>query len=158
MMTAQLTVRRMRDADLPRVMELEAACFSTPWSEPTFRGLLRRADCDLFAAEAEGELVGYAVFWSVLDQGELGNLAIAAGWRRRGIGTLLLEAVAARAREREVREMFLEVRQSNSAARELYERYGFEEVGRRRNYYSAPVEDALVLRKRLTERRAAEVK
>lgn len=140
----------MEAHDLTRVMEIEHQSYSMPWTESTFRGLLRRADADLLVAETiELALAGYAVFWAVLDQGELGNVAVAPEWRHRGIAHHLLDAVIDRAIERRVRELFLEVRVSNSSARQLYQSYGFREVGRRRNYYMEPVEDALVMRKDL---------
>ena len=143
-------VRRMEAHDLARVMEIEQQSYSMPWTEATFRGLLRRADADLFVAETpQAALTGYAVFWAVLDQGELGNVAVAPEWRQRGIAHRLLDAVIDRALERGVRELFLEVRVSNSSARQLYQSYDFREVGRRRNYYMEPVEDALVMRKDL---------
>lgn len=139
-------IRRMRLADLPAVLGIELKSFSMPWSEATFRGLLRRSDADLFAADVAGELVGYAVFWAVLDQGELGNVSVAPEWRRRGVGHQLIDAVISRASERGVREIYLEVRVSNTGAQQLYNRYGFRQVGRRRNYYLEPTEDALVMR------------
>lgn len=145
----EVRIRPMGTADLPRVMEIEYACYSMPWNESTFRGLLRRSDADLFVVETAGVVAGYAVFWSVLDQGELGNVAVSPEWRRRGLARRLLDAVFARARERRIREVFLEVRVSNLGAQDLYRRYGFREVGRRRNYYMEPVEDALVMRKDL---------
>lgn len=148
-MTDQVLIRSMRLADLPSVMDIELECFTMPWSEATFRGLLRRTDADLFAAEAEGRLIGYAAFWSVLDQGELGNVSVTSRWRRKGIANRLIRAVLQRARERGVREVYLEVRVSNLGAQNLYNAYGFEQVGRRRNYYLEPVEDALVMRKLL---------
>ncbi len=146
----EVKVRRMEARDLDRVMEIERQSYTMPWTESTFRGLLRRADADLFVAETvEGDLAGYAVSWAVLDQGELGNVAVAPEWRHRGIAHCLLDAVILRAAERRVKELFLEVRVSNSTARQLYLSYGFRDVGRRRNYYMEPVEDALVMRKDL---------
>jgi ribosomal-protein-alanine N-acetyltransferase len=142
-------IRTMRPADLTRVMEIELECFTMPWSEATFRGLLRRSDADLFVAEANGSIVGYAAFWAVMDQGELGNVSVTSAWRRRGIGQQLIRSVLVRAHERGVREVFLEVRASNYGAQTLYERFGFSEVGLRRNYYLEPVEDALVMRRDL---------
>ena len=150
-MSAVITYRRMRPSDLDRVMEIELQCFTMPWSEATFRGLMRRPDADLFVAEEANEVVGYTVFWCVLDQGELGNVSVSPGWRRRGIGEGLVRAVLSSARRRGVREIFLEVRVSNTGAQKLYERFGFMEVGRRRNYYMEPVEDALVMRRDLDE-------
>lgn len=139
-------VRAMRPEDLTAVMAIEKASYSMPWGEATFRGLLRRADSDLIVAEAAGQPVGYAVAWFVVDQAELGNVAVAQDWRGRGIGARLLEEVLDRAARRGMREIFLEVRPSNLVAQRLYERHGFREVGRRRNYYLEPSEDALVMR------------
>jgi ribosomal-protein-alanine N-acetyltransferase len=118
-----------------------------PWSEATFRGLLRRSDSDLYVADVRGAVAGYAVFWSVSDQGELGNVAVAADHRGRGLGRKLVETVLARAAERGVREIFLEVRKSNEGAQNLYRTFGFFEVGKRKNYYLEPVEDALIMKK-----------
>jgi ribosomal-protein-alanine N-acetyltransferase len=148
-MTDAVSIRAMRLADVPRVIEIELQCFTMPWSEATFKGLLRRADASLFVADAEGEVVGYSVFWSVLEQGELGNVSVAPGWRRQGIGQRLVQTVLDAAGQRGVREVVLEVRVSNTAAQQLYERYGFSQIGRRRNYYTEPVEDALVMRRDL---------
>ncbi len=142
-----IEIRRMRSTDLPRVMLIELSTFTMPWSEATFRGLLRRKDSDLLVAELKGEVVGYAVFWAVFDQGELGNVAVDDEYRGQGIGGKLIEAVLERAQERGVREIFLEVRKSNVRAQELYYTFGFTQVGRRKNYYLEPLEDALVLKK-----------
>lgn len=148
-MSTQVLIRGMRQLDLSRVMQIELECFTMPWSEATFRGLLRRNDADLVVAEVDGEVVGYAAFWAVLDQGELGNVSVTTKWRRQGIGNRLVRTILQRARERNVREVYLEVRVSNAGAQNLYRSYGFEEVGRRRNYYLDPVEDALVMKKLL---------
>ncbi len=142
-----IEIRRMRSTDLPRVMLIELSTFTMPWSEATFRGLLRRKDSDLLVAELKGEVVGYAVFWAVFDQGELGNVAVDDEYRGQGIGGKLIEAVLERAQERGVREIFLEVRKSNVRAQELYYTFGYTQVGRRKNYYLEPLEDALVLKK-----------
>jgi ribosomal-protein-alanine N-acetyltransferase len=151
--TAQLTdrdpgivLRDMTVDDVPRVVAIERASYTMPWSEATFRGLLRRRDAEMISAEAAGIVIGYAAFWCVVDQGELGNVAVTAEWRGLGIGARLVEEVIRRAARRGVREVFLEVRPSNAVARKLYEQLGFRPVGRRRNYYQAPVEDAIVLR------------
>lgn len=139
----------MRTDDLPRVMSIERASYSSPWPEISFRGLLRRGDATLLVAEAEGRVVGYAACWAVLDQGELGNIAVDPAFRRRGIARSLLNAVLDDMRSRGVRSLFLEVRVTNTAAQRLYDEYGFHEVGHRPDYYTSPVEDALVMRKDL---------
>ncbi|HEY0671586.1 MAG TPA: ribosomal protein S18-alanine N-acetyltransferase [Longimicrobiales bacterium] len=140
-------IRRMRSADLPRVMLIELSTFTMPWSEATFRGLLRRKDSDLLVADYDGDIAGYAVFWAVMDQGELGNVAVDEDHRGKGIGSELIQAVMECAHERGVREIFLEVRKSNVRAQDLYKTFGFSEVGRRKNYYLEPLEDALVMKK-----------
>lgn len=140
-------IRRMLPADLPQVMLIELSTFTMPWSESTFRGLLRRKDSDLIVADMKGNIVGYAVFWAVMDQGELGNVAVDDEKRGNGIGSKLIEAVLDCAHERGVREIFLEVRKANVGAQDLYKRFGFSEVGRRKNYYLEPLEDALVMKK-----------
>jgi len=142
-----LEIRKMRSADLPQVMLIELSTFTMPWSESTFRGLLRRRDSELLVADIHGEIAGYAVFWAVMDQGELGNVAVDESYRGKGIGTKLIQAVLTSAKERGVHEVFLEVRCSNAGAQDLYKTFGFSEVGRRKNYYLEPLEDALVMKK-----------
>jgi ribosomal-protein-alanine N-acetyltransferase len=143
---ADAHLRDMTGADVPAVVAIERASYTMPWSEATFRGLLRRRDAEMVSAEADGALIGYAAFWCVVDQGELGNVAVSSDWRGYGIGARLVQEIIRRAGRRGVRELFLEVRPSNTVARRLYDRLGFRPVGRRRNYYQAPVEDAIVLR------------
>ena len=145
--SSAVRIRPMREADLARVLTIERSSFGVPWTRSTFRSLMERRGTGLWVAESGAEIVGYAVVWTVLDQAELGNVAVDAGWRRRGIASRLVEAVVAWLSERGVREVFLEVRESNQGARSLYARHGFEPVGRRSGYYSRPREDALVLRR-----------
>lgn len=145
-MSGTPTLRVMTADDLARVMEIERASFTTPWTRATFLGLLSRPDSYLVVAEIEARVVAYAAFWQVLDQAELGDIAVDPEWRRRGLGALVLEHVMSQAAQQGVRELYLEVRESNRTAQRLYERYGFRIVGHRRNYYSGPREDARVLR------------
>lgn len=142
-----VAIRPMTTDDLPRVLDIERASFAVPWTPVTFRGLLGRSDAHLHVAESAGEVVGYAVVWIVLDQAELGDLAVVAERRGEGIGTALLRHVLELVREHGVREIYLEVRESNEGARRLYERHGFRLAGRRPGYYSRPKEDAWVLRR-----------
>jgi [ribosomal protein S18]-alanine N-acetyltransferase len=146
---SEVRLREMVAEDLPAVVAIEKESYTVPWSEATFRGLLRRRDAELIVAESHGIVIAYAIFWCVIDQSELGNVAVTAKWRGRGIGERLVAEVLRRAGQRGVREVYLEVRPSNEVARRLYERFGFSQVGRRRNYYQEPVEDALVMRRPL---------
>ncbi|HWV56257.1 MAG TPA: ribosomal protein S18-alanine N-acetyltransferase [Longimicrobiales bacterium] len=142
---ALVDIRQMQPEDLKAVMAIETNAYSVPWSRATFEGLIDRSDSDVIVATVHGHVVGYAVCWAVLDQAELGNIAVAAPWRRRGIAARLLEEILDRQRERGVKKVYLEVRATNRAAQRLYRRYGFVTVGRRANYYSQPTEDAMVM-------------
>lgn len=98
-------------------------------------------------AEGDGErILGYVVALEAADEGEILNLAVAPTGRRHGLGRALVERVVAELQSRDIRQVYLEVRESNAPARALYAAAGFKEVGRRRQYYRRPVEDAIVLR------------
>lgn len=127
------------------VAEIEAEAFTTPWKVETFRALLKRDNVVTLVLEGEGIVVGYAVLWCVLEQGELANLAIREPCRGRGLSRILLDAVIEQARVRGVHRLYLEVRASNEPAAALYAGHGFEEIGRRPDYYDRPKEDARVL-------------
>ena len=145
-MAAPPKIRPMKRGDVPAVSELEELTFTMPWSEATFRGLLRRGDVDaLVAMHDDDRLAGYAVAWGVYDQGELANLCVSERQFGTGLADRLLAEVLARMQTRGITQVFLEVRDSNARARRFYERHGFREVGRRRRYYVEPEEDALVL-------------
>lgn len=145
-------VRPLRGDDLERVIEIERECFSTPWKETTFRGLMKRSDTDVLVAEtADGRVEGYAACWTVIDQSELGNVAVSPDARGTGLGGALVDAVVDAIRARGSAECYLEVRESNEDAQSLYRQRGFETVGRRPRYYSLPTEDALVMRLRIGE-------
>jgi ribosomal-protein-alanine N-acetyltransferase len=136
--------------DVASVAAIERSAFSTPWSEATFERLLERPDAEVTVLEVPPHgVVGYSVLWCVLDQAELANIAVAEAWRGRRWGALLLDHTMERARERGVHKLFLEVRESNERAVTMYTSRGFESIGRRRNYYERPREDARVLLKRL---------
>lgn len=129
---------------------MEQLCYSDPWPANAFASLPDNKRVYFAVAEAEkGRIVGYAVAWYVMDEGELANLAVAPSQQGRGIGRQLLDATIEDARARHVSHLYLEVRESNTKARRLYESCGFLEVTRRKGYYRSPVEDALILRRTL---------
>jgi ribosomal-protein-alanine N-acetyltransferase len=138
--------------DLGAIITIERAAFSDPWSARSFRDALEHSAVYFGCARSDaGEVLGYVVAWFVVDEGEIANLAVApAGWGQ-GTGRALLDAALAEARRRGVLAVYLEVLDSNARARHLNQSRGFEEVGRRRGYYRRPVEDAIVLRRTLTQ-------
>lgn len=146
----ELVIRPMVSADIPAVVAIEEEAFTTPWRFDTFRSLLSRAEVELAVAESPGVgLAAYAVLWCIGDHGELANIAVRHDLRGDGLGAALLDYVVERAAQRGVERLFLEVRVSNKRAAGMYQRRGFEEIGRRKGYYDLPKEDALVLVKRL---------
>ena len=156
-----LHIRRAVQGDLAAMVRIERASFSDPWSEDSFATTLSLERMRVFVAESEVEneaeqggdgaasLLGYVVVLVVGPDAEIADLAVAPEMRRRGIGRALLERALAELAEEGVRTLYLEVRESNRAARMLYEAYGFDSIGRRRGYYREPVEDALVLRREI---------
>ncbi|MDD2955865.1 MAG: ribosomal protein S18-alanine N-acetyltransferase [Oscillospiraceae bacterium] len=136
----------MERRHIPALARLERECFSDPWSEEGIAAELDNPLAVFRVAEGEGgEALGYAGMTHVLDEGYLDNVAVKEEFRGRGVGSSLLEALVAYAREREMAFLTLEVRQSNEKARRLYARYGFEEQGLRRGFYTHPEEDAVIM-------------
>lgn len=131
---------------LPAVAALEQVCFpADPWSEELFRAALDNPNTSILLAEGEnGAVLGYAVLSVILDEGNLDNIAVAPGARRRGVADALLSALTGFGREH-LAALLLEVRASNAAAIALYKKHGFAAVGRRKNYYEAPREDAILM-------------
>jgi len=142
----------MRREDLPAVLEIERRAFSQPWSRAFFEKELStpfaRLTVAMDEAGARPHLVGYSCRWRVTDEVHLLNVAVHPGRRGGGIGRLLVEAVIGEARSTRARTMFLEVRAGNIAARRLYRRLGFRDLGVRRGYYG-PGQDAIVMELRL---------
>jgi ribosomal-protein-alanine N-acetyltransferase len=151
---SDVVIRAAVAEDLADVSALERKCYADPWPPSTFATLPENPQvCFSVAREpVAGRLVGFAIAWFVLDEGELANLAVAPGSRRRGLGRMLLDMIVDDARSRGVAQLFLEVRESNGAARALYSSQSFVEIGRRKQYYRKPPEDALILRRDLARR------
>jgi len=137
--------------DLAGVMEIDRLSFATPWSRQmydaelgnpgvSFLAVLRTADC---------RVAGYCSYWIVLDEVLINNVAVRPEYRGRGLGRRLVEHILRSGATLGLARALLEVRRGNEPARQLYEKLGFTRIGVRRDYYNAPVEDALVLERRL---------
>jgi len=143
-------IREATPEDVHAIAAIEAGAFSNPWHPDTFRSLISAGRAFIPVAEDAGAgVVGYAVLWWVLDQGELANLAVTEDFRGKGVGSALLDRILAHAEARKVESLFLEVRMSNTTAFDLYRSRGFGQVAIRKDYYRRPREDARVLLKRL---------
>lgn len=136
---------------IPQIAALEQQCFSHPWSEGALREeLFNDAACFLAAVTEDEQVLGYAGLHCVLDEGYIDNIAVFPQFRRQGVAGELLGAFL-RFGQANLAFLTLEVRPSNTAAIAFYRKYGFEEVGRRKNYYDAPTEDAVLMTRRFSQ-------
>ena len=138
----RLPMDRSRVAD---VAAIEQECFSRPWSEDMLTQELYNDSASYILAVAEdGTALGYAALTVVLDEGSIDKVAVKGKYRRMGVADALVDAFVRFGRAN-LAFLTLEVRQSNTAALELYMKHGFVQVGRRKNYYTDPREDAILM-------------
>lgn len=143
-----MQLRKMTAEDCTAVAALEKENFTMPWSREAFLDALAW-NYEYLVAEEQGSILGYCGMSCVLEEGEIPKVCVAKAARRRGIGRALLAAMEQTARRRGVSTLFLEVRQSNQAARQLYQAVGFKEIGIRKGFYERPKEDAVLMQKTL---------
>jgi ribosomal-protein-alanine acetyltransferase len=144
-----LSIRAATIADLPGMMELEKhAATAAHWSAEQYAALFHASGPDRVALilQEEASLQGFVIARIVGEEWEIENVAVAAAARRRGRGTRLVGELLDLARAKGAAAVILEVRESNRAARALYEKWAFLESGRRRRYYKDPGEDAILYR------------
>jgi ribosomal-protein-alanine N-acetyltransferase len=157
-MTQSMHVRivPMTGDHLNEVAELERICFSTPWSRNMLAEELEN-DCSAFlvALDDADKVVGYAGLQVILDEGYIANIAVRPECRRNGIAQKLLQVFLDFAQAHQLAFLSLEVRASNTPAIVLYGKNGFRSVGRRKNYYEFPKEDAIIMTRFFREDPAA---
>lgn len=144
-----MRIIKMRREHIAAVAEMERQCFSDPWSEKSVASELDNPLSLWLVAETEGEVAGYIGSQTVLDSADMMNLAVSPNFRRQGIAERLVNGLMEALGEKGVKSLLLEVRISNEPAKRLYQKLGFEIVGKRPGYYEKPREDALILRKEL---------
>lgn len=144
---SDFTVEAAEEADFKKIAELEAECFSQPWSESALLDAYRHGTA-FFATKRDGEILGYIGINTVLDEGYITDVAVFPQYRRQGIASALLKRLAAFAHRKGLSFISLEVRRSNEAAIKLYSGFGFLCEGERKDFYREPREDALILTKR----------
>lgn len=136
----------MTAAHIGQIEEIEKICFSVPWSRRLLEEQLVLPGAISLAAEGEnGMVLGYAGAQTVLDEGYVNNVAVRPEFRRRGVARRLMEELQRYGEKMRLAFLTLEVRESNHAARNLYAKLGYLEVGCRRNYYEHPGEDAILM-------------
>lgn len=159
-------IRLATVADIPHIKRLERqSATAAHWTDGQYRQLFQSESSPRLllvaqaapprstglksGADAGSGIVGFLITHHLGPEWELENIVVAPTARRKGLGKQLLNALLAAARETSSTAVFLEVRDSNRAARTLYEKAGFEQTGRRKSYYTSPLEDAILYRKTL---------
>lgn len=135
----------MEAEHIPQILDLERRCFSDPWSEALFRQELENERSRYTVLLKEGRVIGYLGFWQIFDEGHILNIAIAPEYQGQHFSDILMQDMMQYAAERDIPHLTLEVREGNLPARALYRKYGFYEAGIRKEYYSAPVENAVIM-------------
>lgn len=140
-----ITIVPMNEQNYKAVAEIEAECFSQPWSEKTFFGELSNQNAHTYVAYESGEAAGFLSVWEVCGEVSINNIAVSENYRRKGIARALLQKMLSDLSCAD--SVTLEVRKSNATAIAFYESFGFERVGERRDFYKKPTEDALLMTK-----------
>lgn len=138
-------VRLMEEKDLEQVIAIEQSIFSMPWSMEDFKKSQNDTHNIYVVVDKESEILGYCGLWSVLDEGQITNVAVKEEARGCGLGYEMMKKLIGIGEERGLTSFTLEVRESNAPARKLYERLGFENAGIRPNFYDKPKENALIM-------------
>lgn len=145
---SHIEIVRLSEDMLSSVAQIEAECFAEPWGESSLRLLLGEQGV-AFVAIASGRVVAYGGMMTVLDEGQITNIAVLSDFRRMGIGRRIMDTLEGFALEHGISMLSLEVRESNLAARKLYVSCGWREEGIRKNFYRHPCENAVVMTKTL---------
>lgn len=145
---SKVKIEEFQQEHIPSVLELEKECFSDAWSEKLIRDLLSSTWDKTWVLTEDDIVCGYCNFRIIAGEGELMRIAVHGNCRGQGYGRILMEQFLNEAETDNIENITLEVRASNKPAIALYESYGFKKEAVRKNYYSEPVEDALIYWKR----------
>lgn len=140
-----MILREMLVDDLDQVMEIEEELFSVPWTKEGFLTFLMKENGMFLVVEEKDRILGYCGLLTVLDEGDVTNVAVRRDRQREGIGNFLMKSMIRLAEERGITMIHLEVRAGNETAIRLYERQGFVRDGLRKGYYTDPTEDAVLM-------------
>ncbi len=146
---ADLLIRAMEEIDVPSIMEIELSSFAAPWSEISFLSEIYKKNGVSKVALFENKLIGYACANHVLHEAHILNIAVRRDFRRRGVGTVLMNEILKELKKKGCVFVYLEVRVSDTAAQAFYKRFGFASGSTRKKYYAHPDEDALLMMGRI---------
>ena len=147
----EIIIREMDLEDIPQVIELEQQLFHNPWPEAVFFDEVMARTRYPFVAQSDNKIVGYVTFWAKPQEGHLTNIAVQAKYHRKNIAKKLLYHILRLAAGMGLTKIVLEVRPSNLPAISLYESFGFMRGEVRKDYYSNPTEDCLVMEKDISD-------
>ncbi len=142
-----MKIERMTKNHLDRVAALEAECFTHPWSRESLEEELNNETSLFYTAVENGGVIGYIGMSVIIDEGYIFNVAVDKNHRKKGVGSALINELVTYGKKNNLCFITLEVRESNLNARSLYSEFGFIKVGERKNYYSHPVESAILMTK-----------
>lgn len=139
-------IKNMNLTDMEETVELEEKTFSHSWSKESFESIiLVEENLGVIARDKKsGVIAGYCIFTTSFEDADLCRIAVAKQWRRQHLADKLLEYSFEKLKKSGIQRILLEVRKNNYAAISLYKKYGFEQIGIRKGYYSEPLEDGLV--------------
>ncbi len=141
----------MNESHISKIAELEKACFSDPWSERSIASELENELSLWLVYEENGAVLGYIGSQSVPPESDMMNLAVLPEARKQGVAKALVSELMRLLHSRGMESLTLEVRASNAPAIGLYTKFGFMQIGRRPRYYVNQTEDALIMRKELSD-------
>jgi len=145
-MNNMIFIKAATEEYMPRILEIEQEAFSPPWTHGALSKEIYGDDSFFAVAVAENDLLsGFVLLRRLMDEGELLKIAVDKTARRRGVAELLIKTALQNADQHALKSIFLEVRESNAAAIALYKKFGFKLMRQRKDYYTDPIEDALVM-------------
>ena len=148
---SEIEIEPMKKEDAKAIAKIEKQCFSKPWSKEGIEAELSNETAHFFVAKKLGNVCGYIGMHIILDECYIANVAVSPKWQKSRIGYALAQKAISVAEEKECRFVSLEVRKSNTPAISLYEKCGFIPMGERKNFYSEPTENALIMTKELED-------
>lgn len=140
-----IKIENFKEKHLDGIVDLENSSFTIPWSKKSFEDELKNKNAVYFVAVSDDTVMGYLGMWKIIDEADITNIAVSPQFRRSGVATLLLEHLIDYCKENNLMRITLEVRKSNTAAINLYEKFGFKNIGMRKAYYADNREDALIM-------------
>lgn len=142
-----MKIEKTTEAHLDQIAEIEAECFIHPWSKQSLQSEINNETSLFLSAVEDNKVIGYIGMSVVLDEGYIFNVAVSEKFRNQGVGSALINELVTYGKKNSFSFITLEVRESNNTARSLYSHFGFIKVGERKNYYSQPTENAILMTK-----------